>query len=84
LCGKIKLATIVKIENVPIKSSQKIEFIIHSNTMNIPQNMGPNENYNIFSPLRTRAKKITEKITKSSIALKLKHGRMIDILYHKP
>jgi hypothetical protein len=23
--------------------------------MNIPQNMGPNENYNIVSPLRTRA-----------------------------
>jgi hypothetical protein len=61
LCGKIKLATIVKIENVPIKSSQKIEFIIHSNTMNIPQNMGPNEKYNIVSPLRTRAKKKLKK-----------------------
>jgi 4-alpha-glucanotransferase len=55
LCGKIKLATIVKIKNVAIISSQEIEFTIHSNTMNIPQNMGPNENYNIVSPLRTRA-----------------------------
>jgi hypothetical protein len=54
-CGKIKLATIVKIENIPIKSSQKLEFTIHNNTMKIPQNMGPNEHYNIVSPLRTRA-----------------------------
>jgi len=49
------VATIVKIKNVPIISSQEIEFTMHSNTMNIPQNMGPNENYNIVSPLRTRA-----------------------------